>query len=98
METEIQKKSSGYFIETLKKKKEVGLTTFNSLVEYLISVELSGEKWRKFTINQLILLIDEKSIERGIPKNDRHLILLKRKLTKCDSIEKGLLILGEGIL
>lgn len=90
-----EESNNGISIEYLKKPKEFSANPLIPVIEGLMSNELSGDGWRKHTLESLKTFIDVKVNEAGIKDNDRHLLLLRKKLTKCASIKDILLVLEE---
>jgi hypothetical protein len=65
------------------------------VIESILSSELSGNGWRGYTKEKLEILIRDRANIFGINPESRHLRVLVRKLSKCDTIEKCLLKIEE---
>ena len=90
--------SDGMHTESLEPPKPPSANPMVPIIEELFSTVLSGDHWRQFTMvtpDSFILMVQDKAKERGLSPTERHLSVLIRKLTKCDTTRKCLEVLGE---
>ena len=66
-------------------------TPASLIIKDLFSSELSSAKWRKYSLEQMKALIDEKAEALGIDKKDKFLILLRRAVGRCKTREDVLM-------
>jgi hypothetical protein len=65
------------------------------IVENLMSTALSGHKWKAILPEELMMLLRKRMMDGGIRETERHWLILKKKLTKCDTMEACLMVLEE---
>lgn len=89
---------SGMHIETLKPEQQQSPDPVNPIIEHFFSTSLSGSNWRKIDKDSFVKDFEDKLIESRIPLNDKHYIMLKRKLGKCMTMEEVVYALSNHLM
>lgn len=90
--------NSGMHTEYLHPPDQNEVSPMTRVIEDLFQHELSGHNWKKLSLDELNDLIADKVKIHNIASNDRHFILLKRRLKECKSVEEFILGMGDYIL
>ena len=89
--------------DLLKEQREETIEFFtpaSKVVRELFSNELSAHKWVKYSLKEIVSLIDTKIEELKLTPNEKHILLLKKAVAKCKTKEAILMkmetfLLGE---
>jgi hypothetical protein len=88
----------GMHEETLHPPKEWEPNKVSGIIIGLLSNELSGNKWKQFTIELCGKLLEKKYEEHGVKKTERHRLLVTKKINKATTMEGLLTILSDEAL
>lgn len=81
--------------DALKKESEENTVEYytpsSKVVRELYKNEFSRANWRKYTVSEMMNLVEKKIADLGIQSNDKHIILMRNSLKKAKTKEEFLM-------